>query len=153
MKDGDILKIYLDDSALHRLLDDRRLPEVKYERELMVMIVELIEKEAIDCVGSEVLNKQIKATENVFKETILEVLYSMTKDEVKVNRDILERAEEIRRKFGDVLYTDSLHIACAEVGEADVFVTVDEKLVKASKGIKLKTRLMTLPRFLMEVLK
>ncbi len=147
------MKVYIDDSALHRLVDDRRLPEVKYDRELMVMLVEIIEKGSMDFIGSEVLNNQIKDTEDVFKRTVLEVLYSMTKEEVKVTRNILDRAEEIRRKLVGIHYIDSLHIACAEAGEVDALVTCDTRLVLLSKGIKLKTRLLTLPQWMMEVLK
>ncbi|MCR5586279.1 MAG: PIN domain-containing protein [Lachnospiraceae bacterium] len=147
------MKIYIDDSALNRLLDDRRTPEVKYDRELMVMLVEIIEKGGLELVGSEVLDKQIKETEDVFKETVLEVIYSMSTEEVKVDKGILERAEEIRRKLNGIQYIDSLHIACAEAGEVDAMVTADTRLALLSKGIKLKTRLLILPQMFTEVLK
>lgn len=60
---------------------------------------------------------------------------------VTVEQDIYNRAKEIQQQLGIKAY-DALHIACAEKGGADVFLSTDDKLIKASnrkkKAIKIQ---------------
>ena len=46
---------------------------------------------------------------------------------------------------------DSLHIAAAEIGMADVFLTVDDRLIRSCKGLPLSIRIMNPIDFLKEV--
>ena len=47
---------------------------------------------------------------------------------------------------------DSLHIASAEAGKADVVLTTDDKLIKACRGMVLKVRVMNPVSYLAEVI-
>lgn len=47
---------------------------------------------------------------------------------------------------------DSLHIASAEVGNADVFLTTDDKLEKMAEKLELGTRVINPLRFAWEVI-
>lgn len=51
---------------------------------------------------------------------------------VSVGRETQVRADELKHQLGIRTY-DALHIACAEIGGADVFLSTDDKLVKAAK--------------------
>ncbi|ORT99998.1 hypothetical protein D081_1579 [Anaerovibrio sp. JC8] len=45
---------------------------------------------------------------------------------------------------------DSLHIAAAEIGKADVFLTVDDRLIRSSKDLSLSVKILNPVDFLRE---
>ena len=64
---------------------------------------------------------------------------------------IKSRAEEIQQ-CASIHSMDSLHIASAEAGKADVVLTTDDKLIKACRGMELKVRVMNPVSYLAEVI-
>ena len=53
------------------------------------------------------------------------------KQVVEIGQKELERARELEKMgFGGF---DAVHLACAESGKADVFLTTDDRLLKAAK--------------------
>jgi predicted nucleic acid-binding protein len=57
---------------------------------------------------------------------------------VAIDQDIQQRAKEFERAGIDPL--DALHIACAERGGADVFLTVDDVLLRRSRRLSATLR-------------
>ena len=53
------MKIYLDNCCYNRLLDDRRYSQIYYERNSIMLILELAEQSAIQITGSEMLVKDL----------------------------------------------------------------------------------------------
>lgn len=49
------MKVYLDNCCYNRLLDDRSYSRIYYERNSVMLILELAEKGEIEIVGSEML--------------------------------------------------------------------------------------------------
>ena len=47
---------------------------------------------------------------------------------------------------------DSFHVASAEIGQADIFLTVDDKLIKLCRKIPLTVRVMNPLEYIEEVL-
>ena len=66
--------------------------------------------------------------------------------------DITEQRAEELLGLSNMKTMDSLHVASAEVGGADVFLTTDDKLIKNAKNAELKIRVMNPVTYLAEVI-
>ena len=145
------MRIYLDNCCYNRILDDRSNSKIYYERNSIMIILELAEKSAIKIIGSEMLIKEIDDTKDVYKKSVLEMLYSLCSEEIIVDKTILNRAEIIRHS-SNIKYKDSIHLACAEAANADVLLTTDIKFMNNSNRIKTYTKVMNPNQYLLEVL-
>ncbi len=145
------MKIYLDNCCYNRLLDDRSYSKIYYERNSVMLILELVEQSAITLVGSEMLVKEINDTVNLYKRSVLQVVYTLCSQEIKVNSGILDRAEEIRH-YSNIKYKDSIHLACAEIAKVDALLTTDKKFMNNCSRIKTYTKVMSPNQWLLEVL-
>ena len=145
------MRIYLDNCCYNRILDDRSNSKIYYERNSIMIILELAEKSAIKIIGSEMLIKEIDDTKDAYKKSILEMLYSLCSEEIIVDKTILNRAETIRHS-SNIKYKDSIHLACAEAANADVLLTTDIKFMNNSNRIKTYTKVMNPNQYLLEVL-
>ena len=79
-------------------------------------------------IGSEILELELEQTPNVEKRERL--ILSASRSDFSINIEQIEdmRAHELE-KLGFHSF-DALHIACAESGKADIFLTTDDKLLK-----------------------
>lgn len=145
------LKVYLDNCCYNRLLDDRSYSMIYYERNSVMLIIELVEKSEIQLIGSEMLIREINDTADVYKRSVLQMVYSLCDTEIRVDEKILSRAEEIRHTT-NIKFKDSIHLACAEASKADVLLTTDKKFMNNCKRIKTYTRVMNPSEWLLEVL-
>lgn len=145
------MKIYLDNCCYNRILDDRSNSQIYYERNSVMLILELIEKEAVELVGSEMLVKEMNDLSDSYKKSVLQMMYGLCSEEIRVNSAILDRAEEIRH-CSNIKYKDSIHLACAEVAKADALLTTDKKFINNGNRIKINTRIMNPNQWLLEVL-
>lgn len=145
------MRVYLDNCCYNRLLDDRSYSKIYYERNSVMLILELAENGEFDLVGSEMLNREIEDTQDLYRKSVLRMVYSLCKDEIQVDDTILTRAEEIRNS-SHIKYKDSIHLACAEAAKADALVTTDEKFLKNSSRIKILTKALNPVQWLLEVL-
>lgn len=145
------MKVYLDNCCYNRLLDDRSYSRIYYERNSVMLILELAEKGEIEIVGSEMLVREIDDTFDVYKKNILQLVYSLCTEESRINSEILTRAEEIRHN-SSIKFKDSIHLACAEAMKADVLLTTDDKFRKNCTRIKTYTKVLNPNQWLLEVL-
>ena len=145
------MRVYLDNCCYNRILDDRRDSKIYYERNSIMIILELAEKSAIEIIGSEMLVKEMSETKDNYRKSILQMLYELCSREVKVDSAILDRAEDIRHS-SNIKYKDSIHLACAEAAKADVLLTTDIKFMNNSNCIKTYTKVMNPNQWLLEVL-
>ncbi len=145
------MKIYLDNCCYNRILDDRSNSQIYYERNSVMLILELVEKAVIELAGSEMLMKEMEDINDGYKRSVLQMMYSLCSEEVKVNSAILDRAEEIRH-CSNIKYKDSIHLACAETAKADALLTTDKKFINNGNRIKTYTRIMNPNQWLLEVL-
>lgn len=145
------MKIYLDNCCYNRILDDRSNSQIYYERNSVMLILELIEKASVELVGSEMLVKEMNDISDSYKKSVLQMMYSLCSEEIRVNSVILDRAEEIRHCC-NIKYKDSIHLACAEAAKADALLTTDKQFMNNAKRIKAYTRIMNPNQWLLEVL-
>ncbi|MCI7539261.1 MAG: PIN domain-containing protein [Veillonellaceae bacterium] len=101
--------------------------------------------------GSKILKLEIRKISNSVRQENVKMLYQMTSEYVPFSTAIKERAERIR-KASSIHNMDSLHIASAEAGKADVFLSTDDKLVRACQKLHLQVRVMNPVSYLGEVI-
>lgn len=146
-----MLRVYLDNCCYNRILDDRSHSQIYYERNSIMLILELAEKAAIKIIGSQMLVKEINDTKDSYKKSVLLMMYGICSEEIKVNPLILDRAEEIRNN-SNIKYKDSIHLACAEDAKVDVLLTTDRKFMNNSRCLNTFTKVMNPNQWLLEVL-
>lgn len=145
------MKIYLDNCCYNRLLDDRSYSQIYYERNSILLILELVELSVFQMVGSEMLVREMADTQNLYKRSVLQMVYELCSEEVKITPQILDRAEEIRHK-SNIKYKDSIHLACAETANADALLTTDRKFRNQCSHFETYTRVLEPNQWLLEVL-
>ena len=90
------MKVYLDNCCYNRLLDDRSYSQIYYERNSIMLIFELAEQSAVQIIGSQMLVREMADTQDSYKRTVLQMVYGLCSEEVKITAQILKRSEEIR---------------------------------------------------------
>ena len=126
------MKVYLDTCVLNRLLDPPLNEEIVREAMFTELILEEVNKGNLELVDSDVLKKETQAVKEKNRRFVLEGIRSKAKAYVLVDLEKMKRAEELSAQGLD--HFDALHVACAEAG-ADVFLTVDKRLLKKLKKI------------------
>ena len=145
------MRVYLDNCCYNRILDDRSNSQIYYERNSVMLILELAEKASVELIGSEMLVKEMNDLSDPYKRSVIQMMYELCSEEIKVTAAILDRAEEIRH-CSNIKYKDSIHLACAEAAKVDALLTTDKKFANNGNRIKIDTRIMNPNQWLSEVL-
>ena len=144
------MKIYLDVCCLNRPFDDRRQERIRFESEAVITILDRCCSKTLTLLSSELVDLEIsKIPDDDRKQKVL-LLSSITKINIVIDDEIKHRAKELY-KLGFKSF-DALHIACAEKGQADVFLTTDDHLLKKAVSQKefIKVRFENPLKWLME---
>ena len=125
------MRIYLDVCCLNRPYDDQGQDRIHLEAEAIITILKHIESKEWSWISSGVVNYEISQTSDEERKARLRSLVRWSSVFVKVDKCAYIRAKEIQQ-LGIKTY-DALHIACAEQGKADVFLSTDDRLIRAAK--------------------
>ena len=128
------MKIYLDNCCLNRPNDDLSVDKIKIESEAVLTIIDCSKSRNWTIFSSDVLLDEIERNPDLVKKEKVLTLYSSTSEHIDINDTIIMRAR-VLEGIGFKPY-DALHIACAEYGNANVFLTTDKKLINAAKRVK-----------------
>ncbi len=123
-------KIYVDVCCLNRPFDDQTQARIRLEAEAMLMIFTRCETDDWEWIGSDVVDFEINETPDLERRRRVQSLASHVKLSIRVGRSETERAQQFE-VWGFSTF-DALHLACAESGGADVFLTTDDKLLRKS---------------------
>jgi predicted nucleic acid-binding protein len=129
-------KIYLDNCVLNRPFDDQSQERVRLETEAIVLLLSRLERKEWIWLGSQALNIEIDKTPDAEQQSRLRRIVEFINSSVEIGGKEMERASELQ-KLGFVGF-DAVHLACAESGKADVFLTTDDRLLKLAKRFKKK---------------
>ena len=113
--------------------------------------MEWIEEGKIVSIDSDALEYENSLTSNPDRRMRVKTYLGMAKEYVKLSDSLIERANEIiNLGFRDM---DSLHIAMAEGGKADYFLTCDDGIISKAKKSQeqLRVKVCTILEFLEEV--
>ncbi|MBN3951297.1 MAG: hypothetical protein HWQ38_34440 [Nostoc sp. NMS7] len=123
-------KIYLDVCCLNRPFDDCTQERVRLEGEAILSIMERIRIREWRLVTSEAIRVELEKMRNLDKlENILKFL-EFAVITINIDEGVDFRSQQLEN-LGFGLY-DSFHIACAEVAQADVLLSTDDRLLKNS---------------------
>ena len=144
------MKIYLDVCCLNRPFDDHRQERIRFESEAVITILDRCHSKTLTLLSSEVVDLEISKIPDDNRRQKVILSSSISKINIVVDDEIKKRARELY-KLGFKSF-DAFHIACAEKGLADVFLTTDDHLLKRaiSKRKFIKVRVENPLRWLME---
>ena len=131
-KRGKIVRVYLDTCVLNRLLDPPLNEEIVKEAQITELIINEIDKGNLELVDSDVLKKETQAVKEENRRFVLEGIRSKAKIYISVDLEKIIEAQQLTEQGLD--FYDALHVICAESG-ADIFLTVDKRLLKKLKKI------------------
>ena len=144
------MRIYLDSCCLNRPFDTLRDDIVRAEAEAVLTIVNRCEEGGWELLLSDVLIEEIKAIHNLAKRQKVLLLCRLARESIALSDEITIRANELVQS--GIKFYDALHVASAEAGDVDVFLTTDRRLLNAAKRTEVKVNVSNPMTWLSEVL-
>ena len=132
------MKIYLDTCCLNRPFDDQSQERIRLETEAMMIILARLSRKEWTWLGSQTLRIEIDRAPDVDQQSRLNRVAEFIGRFVEIGQKELKRAGELE-KLGFIGF-DAIHLACAESGGADVFLSTDDRLLKRAKRFSKKVR-------------
>lgn len=148
-----MLKIYLDSCVYNRPFDDYRKDErIFIEAVAFYILLNLVEDGRIRLINSDALAYENEQIADMERKRRVKTYLDRSAYFVELSEQIIERARNIIRYGFKSL--DALHIAMAENGLAEYFVTCDDDIIRKGKSLqdKLKVKVRGVLEFLMEVI-
>ena len=128
------MRIYLDTCCLNRPFDDQNQNRIHMESEAIIIIMNKLHEDEWKWIGSEILDIEIENTPNIEKRHYLSKITEFIHESLKIEEKDLIRAKQLE-KMGLKSF-DAMHVACAERGKVDFFLTTDDKLLKLTNKTK-----------------
>lgn len=129
---ADLLRtIYLDACCLNRPFDDQRQPRIRLEGEAVLLILQRVAGGGIQWLGSSVLEFEVWRMSDLERLRRVREMFAGVSRWVQVEETDIVRGEELEALGFDDF--DALHLACAERGGAEVFLTTDDKLLRRAE--------------------
>ena len=128
------MRLYLDTCCVNRPFDDQSQERVRVESEAILSIIQRIQSGSDQWIGSDVLTREINEIRNGERREALRAV-ALEVDETILSDQVTEvRASELMSLgFAEM---DARHLAAAEKGSADAFITVDDKLLRRASRQK-----------------
>ena len=125
------MRIYLDACCLGRLTDDQSQRRIREEAEAVEGILRLVREGRAAWVGSAVLAVEISRNPDPDRRRDAAAIHLHASEVITPNGDDMIRAEFLQSLgFGAF---DALHLACAERGAVQVFLTTDDHLLRRAR--------------------
>ena len=131
------MRIYLDNCCYNRPYDNQSQQRINDETESIFRAIN--HKENI-IIGSDTLILEMAQIKDVDLQLDIVAMYSQTiKEEVSTNEEVEKIADSIMSE-SSIHKMDALHLASAIVGKAEIFLTVDDKLIKSCSKLNLNMK-------------
>lgn len=138
------MKIYMDNCAIQRPLDDKSNLRNRIEAEAVMGLLELLEQGNIELVSSEILLYELGNTPDFERINFGRKVLSLSNETIELTDAIAKRAGEFEQVGMKPL--DALHLAAATESKIEYLCTCDDKFIKKAltlKNIKTKVILPT----------
>jgi len=126
MKRG--IRIYLDTSVFNRPFDDQNQTRIRLEAEAFLSILEKAISGAITIIGSSTLLYENSRNPFAERKERVSSYLDIASKVIVVNDTVKIKAVSLERAGFDPI--DALHLACAETGGTDYFITCDDDIMK-----------------------
>jgi predicted nucleic acid-binding protein len=123
-----LYRIYMDVCCLNRPLDDSLQDRIRLETEAILSIYRKCRVGEWQLISSEVIDLEIAQTKNIKRLEQLRLAISIAQEKCLLTDEIRHRVIELTQ-LGFKPF-DAAHIASAEDGGADAFLTTDDRLFK-----------------------
>jgi predicted nucleic acid-binding protein len=129
-----LYKIYLDVCCLNRTLDDLEQSRIRLEAEAVTEIIQNCEDGKWILMNSDVIEFEVSQHSDSSKQQHVRSILSVASIYIRSSEDIELRAEELMKL--NFKFQDALHLAFAKAGDADIFLTTDDRLLRKAKQYK-----------------
>ena len=147
------MKIYLDSCCYNRPFDDQSQPRIREETDAITEIIARTKSGDGIILGSSILKIEIgKIVDRQNFDAVMDFYDDAVIETIHATPEISTRALEIisQANIGNM---DALHLSSAEFGDAEIFLTTDDKLIKACKNLSLKMEVLNPVHYLKEAIK
>lgn len=145
------MRIYLDTCCYNRPYDDQSQNRIHDESEAVLSILHRSQGTDDIILASDILKWEIEQIPDSHRRLKVLTLYQAAKENIPYNIDIKKQAKKLQAQ-SSIRSLDSLHIASAEWGKADIFLTTDDRLVRACRNLSLSIRTLNPVSYLAEVI-
>ena len=128
------MKLYLDMCVYNRPFDDQSQPRIAIETQIVVVLMLMASQGHIELINSFALTYENSRNPKVENQIRISNLLEISSGYISFDEQIVNRALE-HENMG-ISGMDALHVACAEKGKVDFFVTCDDRLIKKLKSMK-----------------
>jgi hypothetical protein len=128
------MRIYLDVCCLNRPFDDQQQPRIRLESEAVLLILRYCEQGIFEWLTSDIVDLEIEQTTDSIRKGRLQFIMSYTSHRVVIKDSVGKRAAYFERL--GIKGWDAYHLAAAEFGKADVYLTTDDKLLNRANHHK-----------------
>ncbi|HAJ79188.1 MAG TPA: PIN domain-containing protein [Fibrobacteres bacterium] len=133
------MRVYLDVCCLNRPFDNQQQPRIRLESEAVLLILRYCEQGIFEWLTSEIVDFEIEQIKDIIRKGRLQFILSFTTHKIEIKNSVHKRAEYFE-SLG-IKGLDAYHLAVAEYGKADVYLTTDDKLLKRANYYKKELRL------------
>lgn len=146
-------RIYLDVCCLNRPFDDQSQERIRLESEAIILIISRLQSGDWVWLGSDAIDYEVSQTPDPERRRRVRVLATAIQHSIPFTQTEAIRAKELQ-SFGFKQW-DALHLASAESGQANIFLTTDDKLLRLAQQVEahLKIRVENPLTWLTEVTK
>ena len=124
------MRLYLDTCCLNRPFDDPSQLRVRREAEAVIAIFRDIEHRRWEWLTSDTLIAEVDRRPGVGRHRVIAAWLPLAAHHVQTGPLVVRRAEALQGL--GIHRFDALHLASAESGGADVFLTTDDRLRRAA---------------------
>ena len=125
------LRIYLDTCCLSRFFDSQTQTRIRQETEVIDWIIDQFQLGHFYWISSDALADEVEQIPDLGPRLRLKDLITDAHQTVSVGASEMSRAWQLETLGFKEL--DALHLACAESGSADIFLTTDDKLLRRAE--------------------
>ncbi|WP_420127363.1 PIN domain-containing protein [Longimicrobium sp.] len=129
-----MIRVYLDTCCYSRPSDDQTQLRVRLESEAILDILERAARGEWTIIGSGAVQKELAAIRDPDRQVGAKGLAGYSAEHVYLDEAQHRRGEALER-MGLRGY-DSVHVACAEAGGADVLLTTDDALIRRARRLR-----------------
>lgn len=122
------MRVYLDNCVFNRPFDDQTQGRIRTETEAILYILEEIASGGIELVWSHINESENLRNENEEVKALIFGWKTVARIEVLETENLL-RSADLLLELG-LTVGDALHVAAAAEGDADLFLTTDDKLIR-----------------------
>lgn len=144
------MRLYLDCCCYNRPFDELSQERVRLESDAVLAIITRSLLNGDTILGSGTLCLEIAAIRNPEKRAKVADLCQVVTERIAHSDSLELRAKQLQLEGLHVM--DSFHVASAEIGQADIFLTVDDRLIKLCRKKQFAVRVMNPLEYIEEVL-